>query len=160
MFSGETEHVDGKKKGKGKQDPTKAGELIKGLDDWRDGFYEPMGYHTGGSGETLHGGIWGTPEMRKHIWGYCPEVKMMLKMDAAKFVPGECHGNWKRMEEGWDGIYGPHMDAKLEERTEVIDDFELKKMLLFLHIPLGSGVMENSCFKIHSLGMGMCYMMF
>jgi hypothetical protein len=124
MFSGETEHVDGKKKGKGKQDPTKAGELIKGLDDWRDGFYEPMGYHTGGSGETLHGGIWGTPEMRKHIWGYCPEVKMMLKMDAAKFVPGECHGNWKRMEEGWDGIYGPHMDAKLEERTEVIDGVE------------------------------------
>jgi hypothetical protein len=125
MFSGENEHVDGKKKGKGKgQDPNKAGELIKGIDDWRDGFYEPMGYHTGGSGETLHSGIWGTPEMRKHIWGYCPEVKMMLKMDAAKFVPGGCHSNWKRMEEGWDGIYGPHMDAKLQERTEVIDGVE------------------------------------
>jgi hypothetical protein len=106
MYGGEGEKVGGGKKKKPSTDPTKAGELIKGIDDWRDGFYEPMGYHTGGSGRTLHGGIWGTPEMRKHIWGYCPEVKMMLEMDAAKYVPGECHANWKRMEEGWDGMYG------------------------------------------------------
>lgn len=121
MFSGEAEKVAeaAKKKGKDKgksKDPTKAGELVKGIDDWRDGFYEPMGYHTGGSGETLHGGIWGTPEMRKHIWGYCPEVKMMLKMDAAKFVPGDCNSNWKRDEGGWDGLGG--------EETEVIDGVE------------------------------------
>jgi len=88
--------------------------LIKGLDDWRDGFYEPMGYHTGGSGDTLHAGIWGTPEMRRHIWGYCPEVKMMLKMDAEKYVPGECNTNWKR---GWDGLDGGR-------RTELIDGEE------------------------------------
>ncbi|KAE8444406.1 hypothetical protein EG329_000606 [Mollisiaceae sp. DMI_Dod_QoI] len=106
MYGGEGEKVSGKKGKKPNGDPTKAGELIKGIDDWRDGFYEPMGYHTGGSGRTLHGGIWGTPEMRKHIWGYCPEVKMMLEMDAAQFVPGECHSNWKRVEEGWDGLYG------------------------------------------------------
>ncbi|KAF8859594.1 hypothetical protein BDZ45DRAFT_689088 [Acephala macrosclerotiorum] len=106
MYGGKGEKVGGGNKKKPSSDPTKAGELIKGIDDWRDGFYEPMGYHTGGSGRTLHGGIWGTPEMRKHIWGYCPEVKMMLEMDAAKYVPGECHANWKRMEEGWDGLYG------------------------------------------------------
>lgn len=99
MYGGEGEKLlPEKKKGKkpSKTDPTKAGELIKGIDDWRDGFYEPMGYHTGGSGSTLHGGIWGTPEMRKHIWGYCPEVKMMLQMDAAQYVPGDCNTNWKR----------------------------------------------------------------
>jgi hypothetical protein len=121
MYSGEAEKIAAeKKKGKGKlsMDPTKAGELVKGLDDWRDGFYEPMGYHTGGSGETLHSGIWGTPEMRKHIWGYCPEVKMMLKMDAAKYVPGDCKANWKRSEIGWDGLYDG-----LDE-TEIIDGEE------------------------------------
>ncbi|KUJ20190.1 uncharacterized protein LY89DRAFT_473593 [Mollisia scopiformis] len=121
MYGGEGEKVGGKKK-KPNSDPTKAGELIKGIDDWRDGFYEPMGYHTGGSGRTLHGGIWGTPEMRKHIWGYCPEVKMMLEMDAAKFVPGDCHNNWKRMEEGWDGMYG-NMGSS-EGQTEWIDGEE------------------------------------
>jgi len=97
-----------------------AGDLIKGVDDWREGFYEPMGYHTGGSGETLHGGIWGTPAMRAHIWNYCPEVKMMLKMDAAKYVPGECHNSWKRMEPGWEGIY----DDVVRQDTEIIDGVE------------------------------------
>ena len=124
MYSGEAEKVTagGKKKGKAKPtDPTKAGELLKGIDDWRDGWYEPMGYHTGGSGNTLHGGIWGTPQMRQHIWGYCPEVKMMLKMDAAKYVPGDCHSSWKRGEEGWDGL----ADAGgQEEMTEIIDGVE------------------------------------
>jgi hypothetical protein len=80
------------------------GELVAGLDDWRDGFYEPMGYHTGGSGVTLHGAIWGTPALRKHIWDYCPEVKMTLMMDAARYVPGECGANWKR---GLDDTAGP-----------------------------------------------------
>jgi hypothetical protein len=116
MHSGIAEKVAAaKKKGGGKD----VG-LLKGIDDWRDGFYEPMGYHTGGSGEMLHGGIWGTPEMRKHIWAYCPEVKMMLKMDAKKFVPGNCHQNWKRMEGGWNGVSGG-----LDERdTEIIDGEE------------------------------------
>jgi hypothetical protein len=107
MYGGEgvkvgADRKKNKNKNKGGNNP---GDLVKGIDDWRDGFYEPMGYHTGGSGDTLHGGIWGTPEMRKHIWGYCPEVKMMLKMDAAKFVPGDCHANWKRTEDGWNGMY-------------------------------------------------------
>jgi hypothetical protein len=70
--------------------------FIKGVDDWRDGFYEPMGYHTGGSGIWLHGPIWGTPALRRHIWGYCPEIKLTLKMDAKKYVPGDCKANWKR----------------------------------------------------------------
>lgn len=118
MYSGEAEKIAAKKKAKGKTDPTKAGELVKGLDDWRDGFYEPMGYHTGGSGQTLHSGIWGTPEMRKHIWGYCPEVKMTLRMDAAKYVPGDCKANWKRSEMGWDGL------PSMEEETEIIDGVE------------------------------------
>ncbi|RYC62840.1 hypothetical protein CHU98_g3369 [Xylaria longipes] len=72
------------------------GYYIEGIDDWRDGFYEPMGYHTGGSGSMLHAGIWGDPRLRKHIWDYCPEVKMTLAMDAAKYVPGDCGANWKR----------------------------------------------------------------
>jgi len=120
MYGGEGEKVSsGLKKGKaGSKDPTKAGDLVKGIDDWREGYYEPMGYHTGGSGQTLHGGIWGTPEMRKHIWGYCPEVKMMLKMDAAPYVPGSCNTNWKRMEEGWDGMYPSSGE------TEIIDGEE------------------------------------
>ncbi|PBP20505.1 hypothetical protein BUE80_DR008636 [Diplocarpon rosae] len=122
MYGGTGEKVgtDKKKGGSNKWNGHKqAGELVKGIDDWRDGFYEPMGYHTGGSGETLHGGIWGTPAMRKHIWGYCPEVKMMLKMDAAKYVPGECKQNWKRTEEGWDGMDGMDMP-----NTEWIDGEE------------------------------------
>jgi hypothetical protein len=121
MYAGEAENVAAeKKKNKAKEggDPTKAGELVKGLDDWREGYYEPMGYHTGGSGDTLHSGIWGTPEMRKHIWGYCPEVKMTLKMDAAKFVPGDCRASWKRGEVGWDGMYDG------SDETEIIDGEE------------------------------------
>lgn len=82
-------------------DPT----YIKGIDDWRHDHYEPMGYHTGGSGTTLHGGIWGTPEMRKHIWDYCPEVKMTFNMDAAEYVPGDCNGHWKR-DAGDEGVLG------------------------------------------------------
>lgn len=124
MYGGEGEKVpQGGKKGANKvTDPTKAGELVKGIDDWREGFYEPMGYHTGGSGETLHSGIWGTPEMRAHIWGYCPEVKMMLKMDAKPFVPGNCGTNWKRSEEGWDGMYPSIGDDNYE--TEIINGEE------------------------------------
>lgn len=56
------------------------------VDLWRDGFYEPMGYHTGDNGRTMHSAIWGTPEMRSHIWKYCPEVKMIFEMDAADYV--------------------------------------------------------------------------
>ncbi|KAH9906268.1 hypothetical protein F4778DRAFT_778657 [Xylariomycetidae sp. FL2044] len=73
-----------------------SGGYVSGIDDWRDGFYEPMGYHTGGSGRWLHGGIWGTPELRKHIWDYCPEVKMTLAMDAARYVPGDCGSHWEQ----------------------------------------------------------------
>lgn len=76
------------------------GEYVEELDAWRDGYYEPMGYHTGGSGQTLHGAIWGTPALRKHIWDYCPEVKMTLAMDAAKYVPGSCGTHWKRWDAG------------------------------------------------------------
>ncbi|KAI9646540.1 hypothetical protein NHQ30_004533 [Ciborinia camelliae] len=109
MWNGEAERVAKLKHG------TKAGGLIKGVDDWRDGFYEPMGYHTGGSGVTLHGPIWGTPEKRKHIWDYCPEVKMTLAMDAAKYVPGDCQSNWKRWDMGQEGV---------DENVEIIDGVE------------------------------------
>ncbi|KAI9746432.1 MAG: hypothetical protein M1818_000145 [Claussenomyces sp. TS43310] len=97
---------------------------IKGIDDWRDGFYEPMGYHTGSSGRDLHGPIWGTPEMRKHIWQYCPEMKMTLAMDAAYYVPGVCNSNWKR-----DGsiLGGPNFGVEMGwerplDPTEVDED--------------------------------------
>jgi hypothetical protein len=105
MFSGEEEKIEhAKGKGSRKKKPADGGidsvaddeGWVEGIDDWRDGFYEPMGYHTGGSGTTLHSGIWGTPELRKHIWDYCPEVKMTFSMDAAEYVPGDCNSNWKR----------------------------------------------------------------
>lgn len=115
MFSGVDEKISDPKKGKNskKPDMSQADEhgYVKGIDDWRDGFYEPMGYHTGGSGGTLHGGIWGTPEKRKHIWDYCPEMKMTLAMDAAYYVPGTCNNNWKRDENGEDV---PWYDMELE----------------------------------------------
>lgn len=56
----------------------------------------PMGYHTGNGGNTLHGSNWGTPELRKQIYDYCPEIKMMLRVDAAKYVPGNCNEKWKK----------------------------------------------------------------
>ncbi|KAL8708761.1 MAG: hypothetical protein Q9220_006403 [cf. Caloplaca sp. 1 TL-2023] len=54
----------------------------------------PLGYHTGGSGRNLGGGIWGSRELREGVYAYCPEVKMTLEMDAKEFVPGECNSNW------------------------------------------------------------------
>ncbi|KAI1426203.1 hypothetical protein F5Y12DRAFT_794715 [Xylaria sp. FL1777] len=92
---------------------------IEGVDDWRDGFYEPMGYHTGASGTMLHAGIWGDPRLRRHIWDYCPEVKMTLAMDAARYVPGDCNANWKRH----DGeVYGGFIGLEdLGYGTEMVD---------------------------------------
>lgn len=69
------------------------GEWVKGLDDWRNGFYEPMGYHIGGAGQ-LHGAVWGRKEKRDHIYSYCPEAKMVLKMDWAEYIPGNCGESW------------------------------------------------------------------
>ena len=108
-----------------------AGEWVEGIDDWRDGHYEPMGYHMGGSGANMHGGIWGTPEKRKHIWQYCPEVKMTLHMDAAKYVPGNCRPNWKRDDGSGDNDASGDATGRgiLDTRdlgygTEVIDGVE------------------------------------
>jgi hypothetical protein len=92
---------------------------IEGIDDWRDGFYEPMGYHTGGSGTFLHSGIWGSLRLRQHIWDYCPEVKMTLAMDAAKYVPGDCNANWKR--EAEDMSSGSLGIEDLGYGTEIVD---------------------------------------
>ena len=121
-ISGEVERVkSSKKKTKAKLEHgefEKAGDLVKGIDDWREGFYEPMGYHTGGSGTDLHGAVFGSPELRAHLWKYCPEIKMMLKMDVAQYVPGECNTNWKRWDEGetgWDDFAA---------QTELIDGVE------------------------------------
>ncbi|RDW70078.1 hypothetical protein BP5796_08475 [Coleophoma crateriformis] len=120
MYSGDGELVGSKAS---KNGPHKfgdiAGELVKGIDDWREGFYEPMGYHTGGSGKTLHSAIWGTQAMRKHIWDYCPEVKMMLEMDAAAYVPGNCHAEWKRWDQGESGAASEPVPE-----TEIIDGVE------------------------------------
>lgn len=70
------------------------GEYMPGVDDWRIGFYEPMGYHIGGGGSFLHSPIWGMLELREHMWKYCPEIKMTLAMDVAKYVPGNCGAIW------------------------------------------------------------------
>lgn len=111
-------------------DAAAEGEFVKPLDSWRDGFYEPMGYHTGGSGTMLHGPIWGSPEKREHIWKYCPEVKMTLIMDAARYVPGNCHANWKRDRDGLrDGELvtdgdAPLLDSEYPYGTEIINGVE------------------------------------
>lgn len=99
-----------------------AGAYISEVDSWRHGFYEPMGYHTGGSGKHLHRKIFGTPDLRKHIWRYCPEVKMTLAMDAAKYVPGHCNANLEEKD-----LSARSEDVMAEEYphgTEVIDGVE------------------------------------
>ncbi|KPI41285.1 uncharacterized protein AB675_8161 [Cyphellophora attinorum] len=58
--------------------------MFSGEAHWYD---YPLGYHTGGSGEWLVGGIWGTPEKRNHIYKYCPEMKLTLKMDTKNVYP-------------------------------------------------------------------------
>ncbi|RSM03714.1 hypothetical protein CDV31_010396 [Fusarium ambrosium] len=91
LHSGLSEKVD-KMRSNGTIGDTKN---VGGIDGWREGFYEPMGYHTGGGGVWLHAPIWGTPELRKHIWSYCPEVKMTLDMDVERYMPGNCRSRWK-----------------------------------------------------------------
>ncbi|KAH7232277.1 uncharacterized protein BKA55DRAFT_598276 [Fusarium redolens] len=75
------------------EQPGRPDQWVKGIDDWRDRFYEPMGYHIGGTG-WIHGSIWGTKKKREHIYSYCPEAKMVLEMDWAPFVPGDCAKDW------------------------------------------------------------------
>ncbi|KAK0623415.1 hypothetical protein B0T14DRAFT_427835 [Immersiella caudata] len=96
VFSGEQHQGETVHSGNTTLDAAREGAYIPSLDSWRDGFYEPMGYHTGKSGKLLPGGVWGTPAQRKHIWDYCPEIKMTLEMDAAQYLPGECGSVWKR----------------------------------------------------------------
>lgn len=57
-------------------------------------YEEPLGYHAGGGGGILTGGLWGTLERRQHIWNYCPEMKLTLDMDAAQYMPERCLANW------------------------------------------------------------------
>ncbi|KAK6506003.1 hypothetical protein TWF506_010929 [Arthrobotrys conoides] len=69
----------------------------------------PMGFHTGNGGEWLHGGVWGKPELRKDMWEYCPEIKMMLPMDEERFIdPKKCPSrqNWKRDTDASDNLPG------------------------------------------------------
>ena len=41
---------------------------------------KPMGYHVGGNGGKMHGGVWDDKDQRQQIYDYCPEVKMLLDM--------------------------------------------------------------------------------
>ncbi|KAK6353125.1 hypothetical protein TWF696_005115 [Orbilia brochopaga] len=60
----------------------------------------PMGFHTGHGGDWLYSKVWGTPELRKEMWEYCPEIKMMVSMDEESFFHNtdRCpdRQNWKR----------------------------------------------------------------
>jgi hypothetical protein len=58
---------------------------------WYD---KPLGYHTGGSGAWLMGGVWGTPEKRQQIYDYCPEMKITLGMDLKSVMPQQCNTEW------------------------------------------------------------------
>lgn len=53
-----------------------------------------MGYHTGGGGRFLGGGIWGTKELRDDVYGWCPEIKMELEMDLESEMEGGCKARW------------------------------------------------------------------
>lgn len=48
----------------------------------------------GGRGRIWEGAYGGSPELRKHVYEYCPEAKIGLDMDAAQYVPGDCNQNW------------------------------------------------------------------
>lgn len=131
MYTGKTAHLATDKETAQYNSTLEAaeqGELVKGIDDFREGFYEPMGYHTGGGGTYLHSQIWGSPRLRKHIWDYCPEVKMTLAMDAARYVPGSCGAYWKRdaLGEGYtmDPDAGMLDTVDLGFGTEMIDGVE------------------------------------
>lgn len=129
MHTGKTVHIASDKETSQYNSTLEAaeqGELVRGIDDWREGFYEPMGYHTGGSGIWLHSPIWGSPRLRKHIWDYCPEIKMTLAMDAAKYVPGNCGAYWKRDVLGDDYHMEDSgaLDIDLGHGTEIIDGVE------------------------------------
>ncbi|KAA8572415.1 hypothetical protein EYC84_003037 [Monilinia fructicola] len=91
--------------------------LIKGVDDWRDGFYERWLSHWW-SGVTLHSGIWGTPEKRKHIWDYCPEVKDDVCNGCREVRPRGLHSTWKRWDNGQEGVEGA------DDHVEIIDGVE------------------------------------
>ena len=51
-----------------------------------------MGYHFGGGGRYLLSSHWGTPELRQQVWDYCPEVKIIVDMDASEHVDVNCNG--------------------------------------------------------------------
>lgn len=100
-----------------------AGKNVEGLDAWREGFYEPMGYHTGGSGTLMPSGIWGTVQQRQHIWDYCPEIKMTLAMEPVQYIPLSCNGFWKRNGEGEEGEQMMDVEPR-GYATEMIDGVE------------------------------------
>ena len=56
----------------------------------------PMGYHIGTSGRVLPTAYLGSIEKRKKVWDYCPELKMVLEMDAPAYMTGHCNENWGR----------------------------------------------------------------
>ncbi|KAL3428418.1 hypothetical protein PVAG01_01927 [Phlyctema vagabunda] len=71
-----------------------AAALKHGQPDPRTGF-EPMGFHIGNGGDQFHTNIWGTKELRDHVYAYCPEIKLTIPMDAAEYVPGDCQSSWE-----------------------------------------------------------------
>ena len=54
----------------------------------------PMGFHIGGSGHYLHGKLLGLPSQRKETFEYCPEVKQLMPMDMAGYMPGDCNAKF------------------------------------------------------------------
>ena len=56
----------------------------------------PMGYHTGFGGSVLNGNVYGTPAKGEKVFGYCPDLKMVVPMDAEVFFGGRyCRTVWK-----------------------------------------------------------------
>lgn len=63
-----------------------------------EGFFSdnPMGYHLGASGKHMPAENWGNPIKRQAIYDYCPEIKMILAMDLAEYIKGDCGSTWSK----------------------------------------------------------------
>ncbi|KAK3366438.1 hypothetical protein B0H63DRAFT_565901 [Podospora didyma] len=86
--------------------PSTNGAYVEGLDDWRSGYYEPLGYHTGLSGSALSGAIWGNAkrlQQQLEAGGASAKVIQIVSMPEVEWDEDARSGGMVRMPEvEWD----------------------------------------------------------
>ena len=87
-----------------------AGFSVEGI--WHD---RPMGYHLGLSGTNLHKDVWDNFERRRHIFQYCPEIKMIMGM---RFLRERCSPEEARKKEEEESKKEEERKKKDEEEKE------------------------------------------